>query len=132
MLSNIWPLIIMATGAVLFIASVFIYGVNRKKYYQLIALFKENYIFPAPYSFHCLVGFFGAAPVIYFFLGLKRKKKILFVNKESDLYDFFDDKKENLTNWMLPFYYLWNVTMLCCAFVVFFGIVMHIKLKYFS
>ncbi len=131
MLSNCWPLIIMVAGAALFIASVLLYGINRSKYYQLISLFKEKYTFPPPYSFHCLVGFFGAAPVIYFFLGLKRKKKILFVKKDSELYNFFDGKDEKLTNWMLPFYYLWNITMLCCAFVIIFGMVMHIKLKYF-
>lgn len=131
MLSNCWPLIIMVAGAALFIASVLLYEINRSKYYQLISLFKEKYTFPSPYSFHCLVGFFGAAPVIYFFLGLKRKKKILFVKKDSELYNFFDGKDEKLTNWMLTFYYLWNITMLCCAFVIIFGVVMHIKLKYF-
>ena len=132
MLSNCWPLIIMTTGALCFIASVLLYGLNKTKYYQLISLFKEKYTFPAPYSFHSLVGFFGAAPVIYFFLGLKRKKKILFVDRESNLYHFFDNEKEELTRWMLLFYYLWNISMLCCAFVVAFGLVMHIKMKYLS
>lgn len=132
MISDFGPFIVMMVGVVSFIASLLIYGLNRKKYYQLISLFQENYTFPSPYSFHCLVGFFGAAPVIYFFLGLKRKKKIIFVKRESCPYNFFDDKKESLTKWMLPFYYLWNISMLCCAFIIIFGLVMHVKMHYLT
>lgn len=84
----------MVAGAVFFTLSVLLYAINRSKYYQLISLFKENHAFPAAYSFHCLTGFFGADPITYFFLGLKRKKKILFVKKESELYEFLMIRKK--------------------------------------
>ncbi|CAO98517.1 Hypothetical protein ETA_34710 [Erwinia tasmaniensis Et1/99] len=131
MIAHYGALVIVGVGVICFIASIISYAFNRKKYYTLLSLFQKEHIFPTPYSFHCLVGFFGAAPIVYFFLGLKREKKILFVKMDDKAYSFFDNKNVELTKWMPTFYYLWNISMACCSFVIICGIVIKIKLKYF-
>lgn len=109
-----------------FLISLILYGVNRKKYYSLITHFKKDYNFPAPYSFHCLTGYFGAAPIAYFFMRLKDNKKILFLESDSHVYQFFDSSKRELTSWLPSFYYACIMSFMCCVSLIFLAILLKI------
>lgn len=73
-----------------FLSSIFIYSVNRKKYYKLLEEFRNSDQYPPPYSFYCHTGFFGAAPMSYFFIGLKKKNKVYLLNPKRSAYSFFE------------------------------------------
>ncbi|KGT95979.1 membrane protein [Erwinia typographi] len=107
------------------------YGVNRTKYYKLLGEFQKNNTFPAPYSFHCLTGFFGAMPIAYFFLNLNKKKKIFFLKRDSNSYIFFDKRNSELIKWMPAFYYSSITSTICCALIVAIAASLEMKDKFF-
>jgi len=111
-------LLLILVSVISFFTSLILYAVNRKKYHSLIACFKKEYILPAPYSFHCLTGYFGAAPMAYFFIKLKDHKKILFLERDSLAYQFFDNTTRKLTNWLSPFYYACIMSFACCVLLI--------------
>ncbi|MGE9553036.1 cytochrome b N-terminal domain-containing protein [Erwinia amylovora] len=123
--------LLMALCLVSFILSIIIYGVNRKKYYQLLGEFQKNNTFPAPYSFHCMTGFFGAMPVAHFFLNLKKKKKIFFLKRNSNSYGFFDKGNGELVSWMPAFYYSSITSSICCALIILLAASLAVKDKFF-
>ncbi|AXF78708.1 hypothetical protein AV903_04100 [Erwinia tracheiphila] len=97
------------------------YALHRKKYYRLLDEFQKNYTFPAPYSFHCLVGFFGAGPVAYFFLGLMKKKRVFFLERDSEAYKFFGNGNHKLLIWIPALYYSFITSSVCCAIIAILG-----------
>lgn len=64
----------LAASGLIFI-SFLIYAVKRQDYYKLVSSYTKKYTFPAPYSFYHMVGFFGAFPVIRFFIKSSQRKK---------------------------------------------------------
>lgn len=121
---------IMIFSALCLTISVILYAINRKKYYALLTLFQQKHIFPAPYSFHCLSGFFGAAPMVYFFLNLKEKKKVFFMKKDSDAYSFFNKENVGLIKWMPFFYYTWMCSMFGYIFLAILAAALEIRSSY--
>ena len=122
---------VMAFASFCLVLSIVIYAINRAKYYELLNLFQKSHTFPAPYSFHCLVGFFGAAPMVYFFINLKKKKKVFFLDKNSDAYGFFNRENVHLTRWMSGFYYVWIASLFCYSFLFIVAIFLEFRSRYF-
>lgn len=114
-----------------FIASILIYAANRKKYYKILEIFLRRYEFPAPYSFHCHTGFFGATLLAYFFIGLDRKKKVFFLESNSEAYSFFEKNDRDLIKWMPAFFYTSTFSFVCCALIATLGGLLALKHSYF-
>ncbi|QGY32285.1 hypothetical protein CUN67_25165 (plasmid) [Pantoea cypripedii] len=111
--------------------NVLMYLANRSKYYKLINLLQEKFALPAPYSLHVHTGFFGAVTMIYFFLRLKKKKKILFLRKDDPAYAFFDDSNSELANWMPAFYYIFIFGFICGVLLFMLAVFLEAKDRFF-
>ena len=114
-----------------FLVSILIYAANRNKYYKLLEEFLRNHEFPAPYSFHCHTGFFGSAPMSYFFIGIHRKKKVFFLKRDSESYSFFEKGNGELIKWMPAFFYTSAFCFVCCALIATTGGLLELKNRYF-
>ncbi|AWQ21334.1 hypothetical protein C1N63_15580 [Pantoea ananatis] len=97
------------------------YAINRSKYYEIISLFQKKYTLPAPYLYSSMIGFFGAATMSYFFIRLKRNKSIFFLDKNSEAYHFVDESNVELMRWMIPFFYIFVLSIGCFVFLIFLG-----------
>lgn len=95
------------SGCAMIFLSFIIYAVKRQNYYDLISLYKKSFRFPAPSSFHHMLGFFGAFTVIRFFIKLSNKNKIFFMKNDDPAYSFFDDAAIKVQTWMRIYSYLW-------------------------
>lgn len=115
-----------------FAVSIFIYAANRKKYYKLLEEFQKRNTLPAPYSFNCLIGYFGAAPMAYFFLGLMKKNRVFFLKRDSKAYDFFEQGNRELMKWMPAFYYSFLTSSILCALIAITGAALEIKNRYYA
>ncbi|MCW0330181.1 hypothetical protein NB703_001156 [Pantoea ananatis] len=104
-----------------FVLSVLLYAINRSKYYEIISLFQKKYTLPAPYLYSSMIGFFGAATMSYFFIRLKRNKSIFFLDKKSEAYQFVDESNVELMRWMIPFFYIFVLSVGCFVFLIFLG-----------
>ncbi|MCW0349194.1 hypothetical protein NB701_002556 [Pantoea ananatis] len=104
-----------------FVLSVLLYAINRSKYYEIISLFQKKYTLPAPYLYSSMIGFFGAATMSYFFIRLKRNKSIFFLDKKSEAYHFVDESNVELMRWMIPFFYIFVLSVGCFVFLIFLG-----------
>lgn len=104
-----------------FVLSVLLYAINRSKYYEIISLFQKKYTLPAPYLYSSMIGFFGAATMSYFFIRLKRNKSIFFLDKNSEAYHFVDESNVELMRWMIPFFYIFVLSVGCFVFLIFLG-----------
>ncbi|MCW0312654.1 hypothetical protein NB694_002454 [Pantoea ananatis] len=104
-----------------FVLSVLLYAINRSKYYEIISLFQKKYTLPAPYLYSSMIGFFGAATMSYFFIRLKRNKSIFFLDKNSEAYHFVDESNVELMRWMIPFFYIFVLSIGCFVFLIFLG-----------
>ncbi|WP_261641421.1 hypothetical protein [Erwinia mallotivora] len=111
-------------GSGLIFLSFLVYAVKRKDYYKLISSYVEKYEFPAPCSFHHMMGFFGAFPVVRFFIKLSQKKKIFFMDRNNPAYAFFDDKDMKISSWMRFFSALWLIATICLILFAFFGLLL--------
>jgi len=94
-------------GSLLIFICFLVYLANKKSYDNLVSLFKEKYIFPAPGSFYHMVGFLGVFPVSRFFIKLSNKKKISFLNQSDPAYSFFEENALNIPRWMNYLSYIW-------------------------
>ncbi|WP_394516140.1 hypothetical protein E7738_04540 [Pantoea sp. SGAir0430] len=104
-------------GSGLIIFSFLVYVAKRKGYHKLISSYSMKYKFPSPCSFYYMVGFFGAFPVIRFFIKLSQRKKIFLMDINDPAYAFFDDKNIKIPRWMKLFSALWFAATTC--FIVF-------------
>ena len=112
------------TGSGFIFISFLIYVVKRQDYYKLVSSYTDKYGFPAPCSFYHMVGFFGAFPVIRFFIKLSQKKKIFFLERNALAYSFFDDNQTQIHTWMRFFYFLWLAATACLIIFAFFGLLL--------
>jgi len=122
---------IIIVASLTFIASIIWYAINRPRYYELLNRFQRKYTFPAPYSFSSMVGFFGAPLMTYFFLRLKNRKNILFVEKTSDVYTFPDNDTIKLMSWLPVFKGLLIICMVCYSFLMIFAVFLEAKDRFF-
>lgn len=111
-------------GSGLIFLSFLIHVVKRQDYYKLVSSYTNKYDFPAPYSFYHMVGFFGAFPVIRFFIKLSQKKKMYFLDHSNPAYYFFDDNRLKIHSWMRLFTFLWLTATACLVFFAFFGLLL--------
>ncbi|MCX8967385.1 hypothetical protein EHW66_21190 [Erwinia psidii] len=111
-------------GSGLIFLSFFIYAFKRRDYYKLVSSYKSKYEFPAPCSFYHMVGFFGAFPVIRFFIKLSRKKNIFFMRHDDPGYAFFEDENIKIHPWMRFFSALWLTATACLIIFAFFGLLL--------
>lgn len=103
-------------GIILMVCSFITYIANRKSYNDLLALYRSSHLdFPMPYSFQSMTGFFGAYPVSRFFLNIKRRKKIFFLDRNSNAYDFFGKYHVEDLKWMEWFCFLWKSAIFLIA-----------------
>ncbi|CAH6260167.1 hypothetical protein [Pantoea agglomerans] len=113
---------LLGSGLVFF--SFFVYAAKRKDYYKLISSYSNKYKFPAPCSFYHSVGFFGAFPVIRFFIKLSQRKKIFLMDSNDPAYSFFDDKNIKIHSWMRFFSGLWFAATACLIIFAFIGLLL--------
>lgn len=111
-------------GSGLIFISFLIYAVKRQDYYKLVSSYTKKYTFPAPYSFYHMVGFFGAFPVIRFFIKLSQRKKVFFMDRNDPAYSFFDDNQIQIHTWMRLFSFLWLAATACLITFAFFGLLL--------
>ncbi|MCX8956675.1 hypothetical protein EHW66_04520 [Erwinia psidii] len=121
MIIKLTGIFIIGLCLVSFATCIIVYALHRKKYYRLLDEFQKKYTFPAPYSFHCLVGFFGAGPMAYFFLMLMKKKRVFFLDRDSEAYDFFENGNHKLSGWIAALYYSFMTSSVCCAIIAILG-----------
>ena len=109
----------------------FYYGKNRDKYEKVINIYYEKgYLFPGPYHFHSLMGFFGSFFLIYYFVWIKRKKQPLFIfYKNNEVYNFFDAVPDALYGWMKIYYRVTLFTLICIAFTFLMALIKYIYLN---
>ena len=109
----------------------FYYCVNRKRYEKIIRIYYDKgFLFPVPYHFHSLMGFFGSFTLVYYFTCIKRKKKpLLMFYKNREVYDFFDTVPDNLSKWMKVYYRITLFTLACIAFTFLMVLMKYISLN---
>lgn len=118
-------LLIGLFGSLLIFICFLVYLANKKSYDNLVSLFKEKYIFPAPSSFYHMVGFFGVFPVSRFFIKLSKKKKISFLKKNDPAYSFFEENHLKIQPWMNYLSCIWITATVAYLVSVVIGIILH-------
>lgn len=113
---------LLGSGLIFF--SFLVYVAKRKDYYKLISSYSMKYKFPAPCSFYYMVGFFGAFPVIRFFIKLSQRKKIFLMDINDPAYAFFDDENIKIPRWMKLFSALWFAATACFIVFAFIGLLL--------
>ncbi len=76
------------------VISVILYLVNRSQYQRLISDFQKGRTLPAPYLFQCNMGYLGSPLMTWFFIRLKDKKKIFFLEQKSQNKDIASECKK--------------------------------------
>lgn len=97
------------------VVSVFLYLMNRSRYKELISDFQQQHTLPTPYLLQCNMGYIGSPLMTYFFMRLKKNKKIFFLNRNDDAYSFAHEG-QNLKkiNNLKPLYYTFLLGFFCC------------------
>ncbi|MEB6335327.1 hypothetical protein [Serratia rhizosphaerae] len=109
---------------------IFYFGIKKKKYTELIELYKANgFSFPGLYAFFSLAGFFGCFPMALYFKRLLAANSVRMDdggNIPLAAYRFIKSQPTALTGWVHKLYYLWLSSMLffvlaaiCAALVSF-------------
>lgn len=108
-------MVLMMLPLVCLVVSVFLYLMNRSRYKELISDFQQKHTLPAPYFLHCNIGYIGSPLMTYFFMRLKKNKKILFLNRNDNAYSFAHEG-QNLKkiNNLKPLYYTFLLGFFCC------------------
>lgn len=114
MKSAIIVLIMLPLGCL--VVSVFLYLMNRSCYKELISDFQQKHTLPTPYLLHCNMGYIGSPLMTYFFMRLKKNKKIFFLNRNDNAYNFAHGG-QNLKkiNNLKPLYYTFLLGFFCCS-----------------
>lgn len=97
---------------------------EEKNITKIIHAYSLKYNFPAPCSFYHMVGFFGAFPVIRFFIKLSQKKKIFLIDINDPAYAFFNDRNIKIPPWMNLFSALWFAATICLIVFAFIGLLL--------
>lgn len=108
-------MVLIMLPLVCLVVSVFLYLMNRSRYKELISDFQQKHTLPAPYLLHCNMGYIGSPLMTYFFMQLKKNKKIFFLNRNDNAYRFAHEG-QNLKkiNNLKPLYYTFLLGFFCC------------------
>ena len=108
-------MVLIMLPLVCLVVSVFLYLMNRSRYKELISDFQQLHTLPTPYLLHCNMGYIGSPLMTYFFMRLKKNKKILFLNRNDNAYRFAHEG-QNLKkiNNLKPLYYTFLLGFFCC------------------
>ena len=108
-------MVLIMLPLVCLVVSVFLYLMNRSRYKELISDFQQQHTLPTPYLLHCNMGYIGSPLMTYFFMRLKKNKKILFLNRNDNAYSFAHEG-QNLKkiNNLKPLYYTFSLGFFCC------------------
>ena len=108
-------MVLIMLPLVCLVVSVFLYLMNRSRYKELISDFQQQHTLPTPYLLHCNMGYIGSPLMTYFFMRLKKNKKILFLNRNDNAYRFTHEG-QNLKkiNNLKPLYYTFLLGFFCC------------------
>ncbi len=105
------------------VISVILYLVNRSQYQRLISDFQKGRTLPAPYLFQSNMGYLGSPLMTWFFIRLKDKKKIFFLEQKSQNYDFASERKnQERIDSLKPLYYTFLAGFFCCFLLAFIAI----------
>ncbi|KAF6661142.1 hypothetical protein HFD91_07065 [Enterobacteriaceae bacterium EKM102V] len=105
------------------VISFILYLVNRSQYQRLISDFQKGRTLPAPYLFQCNMGYLGSPLMTWFFIRLKDKKKIFFLEQKSQNYDFASERKnQERIDSLKPLYYTFLAGFFCCFLLAFIAI----------
>ena len=116
----------------LYICAFVYFGIKKKKYAELIDLYKANgFSFPGLYAVFSLAGFFGCFPMALYFKRLLAEKSVCMSGGENiplAAYHLIKSQPAALTGWVSKLYYLWLSSMLffvlaavCAVLVKFFS-----------
>lgn len=108
-------MVLIMLPLVCLVVSVFLYLMNRSRYKELISDFQQQHTLPTPYLLHCNMGYIGSPLMTYFFMRLKKNKKIFFFNRNDNAYRFAHEG-QNLKkiNNLKPLYYIFLLGFFCC------------------
>ena len=108
-------MVLIMLPLVCLVVSVILYLINRSRYKELISDFQQKHTLPPPYLLHCNMGYIGSPLMAYFFMRLKQNKKILFLNRSDNAYNFAHES-QNLKkiNTLKPLYYTFAFGFSCC------------------
>lgn len=108
-------MVLIMLPLVCFVVSVLLYLMNRSRYQHLISDFQQKHTLPTPYLLHCNMGYIGSPLMIYFFMRLKQNKKIFFLNRNDNAYNFAHEGQnlKNINN-LKPLYYTFLFGFFCC------------------
>lgn len=108
-------MVLIMLPLVCLVVSVFLYLMNRSRYKELISDLQQQHTLPTPYLLHCNMGYIGSPLMTYFFMRLKKNKKILFLNRNDNAYSFAHEG-QNLKkiNNLKPLYYTFLLGFFCC------------------
>lgn len=107
--------------------SILLYLTNRSRYQRLISDFQKKYILPTPYLLHCNMGYLGSPLMTYFFMQLKQNKKIFFLEKNHQAYNFANEREHlNEINNLKPLYYTFIFGFLCCLLLAIIAIIIRL------
>jgi len=108
-------MVLIMLPLVCLVVSVFLYLMNRSRYKELISDFQQQHTLPTPYLLHCNMGYIGSPLMTYFFMRLKKNKKIFFLNRNDNAYSFAHEG-QNLKkiNNLKPLYYTFLLGFFCC------------------
>lgn len=110
------------------VISVILYLVNRSQYQRLISDFQKGRTLPAPYLFQCNMGYLGSPLMTWFFIRLKDKKKIFFLEQKSQNYDFASERKnQERIDSLKPLYYTFLAGFFCCFLLAFIAILIRLN-----
>lgn len=108
-------MVLIMLPLVCLVVSVFLYLMNRSSYKELISDFQQQHTLPTPYLLHCNMGYIGSPLMTYFFMRLRKNKKIFFLNRNDNAYRFAHEG-QNLKkiNNLKPLYYTFLLGFFCC------------------
>lgn len=108
-------MVLIMLPLVCLVVSVFLYLMNRSRYKELISDFQQLHTLPTPYLLHCNMGYIGSPLMTYFFMRLKKNKKIFFLNRNDNAYSFaHEDQNLKKINNLKPLYYTFLLGFFCC------------------
>lgn len=108
-------MVLIMLPLVCLVVSVFLYLMNRSRYKELISDFQQKHTLPTSYLLHYNMGYIGSPLMTYFFMRLKKNKKIFFLNRNDNAYNFAHEG-QNLKkiNNLKPLYYTFLLGFFCC------------------
>lgn len=86
-------MVLIMLPLVCLVVSVFLYLMNRSRYKELISDFQQKHTLPTSYLLHYNMGYIGSPLMTYFFMRLKKNKKIFILNRNDNAYNFAHEDK---------------------------------------